>query len=46
MPRASIKDLRGGDRQRNAEILQGGEGPRPDIVLMNAAAALAVAGTA
>ncbi len=50
LPRASIKDLRGGDREENAqiirEILQGGEGPRRDIVLMNAAAALVVAGKA
>jgi anthranilate phosphoribosyltransferase len=44
MPRASIKDLQGGDREQNAEIIRGvlgGEaGPRRDIVLMNAAAAL------
>jgi anthranilate phosphoribosyltransferase len=50
LPRATIKDLRGGDREENAqiirEILQGGEGPRRDIVLMNAAAALVVAGKA
>jgi anthranilate phosphoribosyltransferase len=44
MPRASIADLRGGDREQNAQIIRGlldGEsGPRRDIVLMNAAAAL------
>jgi anthranilate phosphoribosyltransferase len=44
LPRASIGDLQGGDRQENAEIIRrvlGGEpGPRRDIVLMNAAAAL------
>src|SRR5467141_1023399 len=44
MARASIKDLQGGDREQNAEIIRavlGGEpGPRRDIVLMNAAAAL------
>jgi anthranilate phosphoribosyltransferase len=44
MPRASIADLLGGDREQNAEIirgiLRGQPGPRRDIVLMNAAAAL------
>jgi anthranilate phosphoribosyltransferase len=44
LPRATIADLRGGDRQQNAQIIRdilGGEaGPRRDIVLMNAAAAL------
>jgi anthranilate phosphoribosyltransferase len=44
LPRASIGDLRGGDREQNARIIRGlldGErGPRRDIVLMNAAAAL------
>src|SRR2546426_310903 len=44
LARASIKDLQGGDRDQNAEIIRavlGGEtGPRRDIVLMNAAAAL------
>jgi anthranilate phosphoribosyltransferase len=48
MPRASIHDLQGGDRQENAEIIRrllGGEtGPRRDIVLMNAAAALVAGG--
>src|SRR5687768_3499009 len=44
MPRATIHDLRGGDREQNAQIirmlLEGEPGPRRDIVLMNAAAAL------
>jgi anthranilate phosphoribosyltransferase len=44
LPRAAIGDLRGGDREQNADIIRrvlGGEpGPRRDIVLMNAAAAL------
>lgn len=50
MPRASIRDLQGGDRDENAEIIRrvlGGEpGPRRDIVLMNAAAALVAGGRA
>src|SRR5207249_2676240 len=50
MPRASIADLQGGDREENARIIRqvlGGEtGPRRDIVLMNAAAALVVGGKA
>src|SRR5215468_9837167 len=49
LPRASIEDLRGGDRAENARIIReilGGEGsPRRDIVLMNAAA-LVVGGAA
>ena len=44
VPRASIAELRGGDRGDNAEIiraiLDGQPGPRRDIVLMNAAGAL------
>ncbi len=44
MARATIRDLQGGDREQNAQIIRmllGGEpGPRRDIVLMNAAAAL------
>jgi anthranilate phosphoribosyltransferase len=48
LPRASIVDLRGGDREQNAQIIRGlleGEpGPRRDIVLMNAAAALVAGG--
>jgi anthranilate phosphoribosyltransferase len=50
MPRATIHDLQGGDRQENAEIirrlLEGEAGPRRDIVLMNAAAALVAGGKA
>lgn len=46
MPRASIQELRGGDRAENADIIRrilaGEAGPRRDIVLMNAAAALVV----
>ena len=48
LPRASLEELKGGDVGRNAEIARGilaGEtGPRRDIVLLNAAAALCVAG--
>jgi anthranilate phosphoribosyltransferase len=48
LARASIGDLRGGDREQNAQIIRaifdGERGPRRDIVLLNAAAAL-VAGT-
>src|SRR5438046_795281 len=48
LPRASIADLRGGDREENAEIiravLDGEAGPRRDIVLMNASAALVAGG--
>jgi len=50
LPRAAIRDLLGGDRERNAEIIRailaGDPGPRRDIVLMNAAAALVVGGRA
>jgi anthranilate phosphoribosyltransferase len=50
LPRASITELRGGDRQQNAdiirEILARQPGPRRDIVLMNAAAALVAGGRA
>jgi anthranilate phosphoribosyltransferase len=50
MPRAAIADLRGGDREQNAQIiralLEGEPGPRRDIVLMNAAAALVAGGKA
>ena len=46
MRRAAIRDLQGGDREENARIIRavlGGEaGPRRDIVLMNAGAALMV----
>ena len=47
---AKAEDLRGGDRQVNLEIanavLAGARGPRRDIVLVNAAAALVAAGQA
>jgi anthranilate phosphoribosyltransferase len=50
MPRAGIADLQGGDREENAQIIRqilaGEPGPRRDIVLMNAAAALVVGGKA
>jgi anthranilate phosphoribosyltransferase len=48
--RAPLGALRGGDAQQNAEIsmrvLEGKPGLQRDVVLLNAAAALAVAGTA
>jgi anthranilate phosphoribosyltransferase len=50
LPRASAEDLRGGEPARNAEIaravLAGERGPRRDIVLLNASAALRAAGMA
>ena len=50
MPRAAITDLRGGDREQNAQLIRGlldGEaGPKRDIVLMNSAAALVAGGRA
>ncbi len=50
MPRAGIRDLQGGDREENAQIIRqilaGEQGPRRDVVLMNAAAALVVGGKA
>jgi len=50
LSRATIQDLRGGDREENAEIIRrvlaGEPGPRRNIVLMNAAAALVVGGKA
>jgi anthranilate phosphoribosyltransferase len=46
LPRASLPDLRGGDAAYNADVvravLSGERGPVRDIVLLNAAAALAV----
>ena len=46
--RATADDLKGGDQARNLEIatavLSGTRGPRRDIVLVNAAAALVAAG--
>ncbi len=50
LPRAKLADLKGGDAKANAEairvLLQGGPGPFRDIVLLNTAAALIVAGKA
>lgn len=47
-PRVSLKDLKGGDGVENAEItrriLKGEKGPKRDIVLFNAGAALYIAG--
>jgi anthranilate phosphoribosyltransferase len=48
VPKGRLEDLLGGDAARNAEILvavlRGESGPRRDAVLLNAAAALVVAG--
>ncbi|HEX4192202.1 MAG TPA: anthranilate phosphoribosyltransferase, partial [Stellaceae bacterium] len=50
LKQATLDDLRGGDPAANAamlhKLLDGTEGPIRDIVLLNAAAALIVAGTA
>ena len=50
LPTARPEDLTGGDAQHNAgvirEILQGGRGPKRDIVLANAAAAIVAGGRA
>ena len=50
LERAALEDLRGGDPRASARIalavLRGQRGPRRDVVLLNAAAALEVAGTA
>jgi anthranilate phosphoribosyltransferase len=50
LARASVDDLRGGDAAESATIarsvLAGDAGPRRDVVLLNAAAALEVAGRA
>jgi anthranilate phosphoribosyltransferase len=50
LPRASLDQLRGGSVEHNADItmrlLQGEKGPQRDIVVLNAAAALAAAGKA
>jgi anthranilate phosphoribosyltransferase len=51
LPLATFEDLQGGDAQQNAVILEAifnGEdaGPRRDIVLLNASAALVAAGLA
>ena len=50
VPRAGIAELRGGDREENAEIIRrilaGEPGPRRDIVVVNAGAALVAGGRA
>ena len=50
MPRSAPEDLKGGDAEDNAGIvravLDGAPGPARDIVLLNSAAALIVAGRA
>jgi anthranilate phosphoribosyltransferase len=50
LPAARLEDLRGGEPQYNARLMQdllaGGGGPLRDIVLLNSAAALLVAGRA
>ena len=50
LPRARREDLRGGDATTNADalraLLDGVRGPYRDIVLLNSAAALIVAGRA
>jgi anthranilate phosphoribosyltransferase len=50
LERATLGDLRGGDPRASAQIalavLRGERGPRRDVVLLNAAAALEVAGKA
>jgi anthranilate phosphoribosyltransferase len=50
VPRARLEDLAGGDAAENAAIaravLAGESGPRRDVVLLNAGAALLVAGRA
>jgi anthranilate phosphoribosyltransferase len=50
LPAAALEALRGGDPQANAaiarDVLSGVAGPKRDVVLLNAAAALVVAGKA
>jgi anthranilate phosphoribosyltransferase len=50
LPRARPEDLKGGTPEENADViramLDGAKGPYRDIVLLNAAAALVVAGKA
>lgn len=50
LPRVTLQDLAGGDAARNAElarrVLDGAQGPIRDIVVLNAAAGLVVAGLA
>ena len=48
LERATLAEIQGGDARQNSqiihEVLRGGQGPRRDIVLMNAAAALVASG--
>ena len=50
LPKASSKDLQGGDAAANAaivrEVLGGAKGPRRDVVLLNAGASLFIGGKA
>jgi anthranilate phosphoribosyltransferase len=50
IPRAQLDDLKGGDTEQNAvsfrRVLDGERGPHRDIVLLNAAACLFIAGLA
>ena len=50
LPRATLDDLKGGDGETNAAaihaLVDGAAGPYRDVVLLNAAASLMVAGTA
>jgi anthranilate phosphoribosyltransferase len=50
MPRATVEDLKGGEPAHNAALMRallgGAPGPLRDIVLLNAAASLIVAGKA
>jgi anthranilate phosphoribosyltransferase len=50
LKRATLGEIQGGDARQNSriilEVLRGGRGPRRDIVLLNAAAALMVSGRA
>lgn len=50
LQRATLGEIQGGDARQNSsiilEVLRGGRGPRRDIVLLNAAAALMVSGRA
>ena len=50
LPRSRLEDLRGGDAETNAlltqAVLKGERGPRRDVVLLNAGAALVAAGRA
>ena len=50
LPRAPVESMRGGGPEENArlarEVLDGAKGPRRDVVLLNAAAALRAAGLA